>query len=199
MEKTNGMLIKRPLIISESAVLTGFRETEWTAQLYDFHFRNIRAGEEEQAVQIEQICFPPNEACSAEHMRERIAAAQELFLVAEDKKTGKLAGFLNGIATDAEKFQDAFFTDATLHTPAGKNIMLLGLDVLPQYRNQGLARELVHQYLQREAKNGRQEVFLTCLQSKVNMYEKFGFQDLGIADSTWGGEEWHEMSCCLEK
>ena len=25
------------------------------------------------------------------------------------------------------------------------------------------------------------------------MYKKFGLLDLGIADSTWGGEEWHEM------
>jgi hypothetical protein len=26
------------------------------------------------------------------------------------------------------------------------------------------------------------------------MYEKMGFADKGIADSTWGGEEWHEMT-----
>jgi hypothetical protein len=25
------------------------------------------------------------------------------------------------------------------------------------------------------------------------MYEKMGFIDRGIANSTWGGEEWHEM------
>jgi hypothetical protein len=27
------------------------------------------------------------------------------------------------------------------------------------------------------------------------MYEKMGFIDRGIANSTWGGEEWHEMIC----
>jgi hypothetical protein len=26
------------------------------------------------------------------------------------------------------------------------------------------------------------------------MYEKMGFIDRGIANSTWGGEEWHEMT-----
>ena len=104
---------------------------------------------------------------------------------------------MNGIATDETSFRDEFFTDAGLHDPQGKNIMLLGLDVLPEYQRQGLGRELVNQYLERERKNGRQVVFLTCLQQKVKMYENFGFADRGMANSTWGGEEWHEMSYTL--
>lgn len=162
-----------------------------------FEFRNIRPGEADQAVMIEQICFPPNEACSEKNMKERIERVPELFLVAADKKTGKLAGFLNGIATDEASFRDEFFTDADLHDADGKNIMLLGLDVLPEYRGQGLARELMHQYLRREREKGRRKVILTCLQSKVIMYEKMGFCDDGIADSSWGGEQWHEMSCVI--
>lgn len=74
---------------------------------------------------------------------------------------------------------------------------MLGLDVLPEYRGHGLGRELVYQYLRRESENCRKEVFLTCLQAKVKMYKKFGFVDRGIANSTWGGEEWHEMSYTL--
>jgi ribosomal protein S18 acetylase RimI-like enzyme len=127
-------------------------------------------------------------------MKERIAKAPELFLVAIDKSTGKLAGFLNGLATDESTFRDEFFTDANLHNPSGKNVMLLGLDVLPEYRRQGIAKELVANYAARESKNGRQTLILTCLKSKVKMYEKMGFTDKGIANSTWGGEEWHEMT-----
>ena len=51
-------------------------------------FRNIQPNEKDQAVVIEQICFPPNEACSEEHMRERIGMAPELFLVAVDQESG---------------------------------------------------------------------------------------------------------------
>lgn len=166
--------------------------------LEKFKFRNIEQDETEQAVAIEKICFPPNEACSRESMKERIASAPELFFVAIDKMTGKIAGFLNGIATDEYRFRDEFFTDASLHKPEGKNIMLLGLDVLPEYRKQGLGRELVYQYLRREWEKDRRMVFLTCLESKVKMYEKFGFVDRGIAQSNWGGEEWHEMSYTLK-
>lgn len=162
-----------------------------------FEFRDILQGETAQAVAIEQICFPPNEACSEKMMRERIAAVPELFLVAVDKSTGKLAGFLNGISTEEASFRDEFFTDAGLYRPEGGTVMLLGLDVLPEYRGQGLAREIVFQYMRREREKGRKKLILTCLESKCRMYEKMGFQNQGIADSTWGGEKWYEMSYVL--
>ena len=160
----------------------------------NYIFRNIRQEEIAQTAEIEKICFPPNEACSYEHMEERIKKAPELFLVAEDRATGKIAGFLNGLATDREHLTDDFFTDADVHDPKGKNIMLLGLDVLPKYQHQGLARELVCRYKEREKANGREKLILTCLPDKVEMYQKFGFKDHGIGDSVWGGEAWHEMS-----
>ena len=74
-----------------------------------FEFRNIRPEEADQAAQIEQICFPPNEACSEKMMKERVLTAPEFFLVAVDKETGKIAGFLNGLATDEEALRDEFF------------------------------------------------------------------------------------------
>ena len=130
-----------------------------------FEFRNINKDEKDQAVEIEQICFPPNEACSKEHMEKRINAASELFLVAVDKQTGRIAGFFNGLATDESVFRDEFFTDELLHNPKGVNVMLLGLDVLPEYRMQGLATELVRRYMEREKLNGRKKAILTCLDS----------------------------------
>lgn len=162
-----------------------------------FEFRNILPEEADQAVQIEQICFPPNEACSETMMRERVAKAPELFLVAVDKETGKIAGFLNGLSTGEEIFKDEFFTDASLYNPKGDNVMLLGLDVLPEYRGQGLAKEIMSLYVQREKEKGRKKLILTCLESKTLMYEKMGFQNDGIAASSWGGEQWYEMSCLL--
>lgn len=43
-----------------------------------FEIRCIRPEESDAAVAVEHACFPPNEACSREHMMERIAAAPEL-------------------------------------------------------------------------------------------------------------------------
>ena len=167
-------------------------------KLDKYLFRNIHLEETEQVVKIEKICFPPNEACSEKHMKERIEKAPELFLVAVDKVTGRIAGFLNGLSTDEASFRDEFFTDAELYDTDGRNVMLLGLDVLPEYRGQGLARALVFEYGQRERQKGRNELVLTCLESKVEMYKKLGFVDQGMADSTWGGEAWHEMRCTVD-
>ena len=158
-----------------------------------FEFRSVRANEAEEVAEIEKICFPPHEVCSKKDMFERVEHAPELFLVAVDKETGTIAGFLNGLSTKETIFRDEFFTEIHLYDPAGENVMLLGLDVRPEYRRQGLAREIVRQYAEREKKNGRRRLVLTCLESKVEMYQKFGFRDLGMANSTWGGEVWHEM------
>lgn len=158
-----------------------------------FEFRSVRTEETDEAAALEQKCFPPNEACAPQFMKERIQAAAEIFLVAVDRGNGRIAGFLNGIATEEKHLRDEVFTDASLHDPRGKNIMLTGLAVLPDYRGQGLARELVEHYVQRERQKGRKRLVLTCLEEKVEMYRKFGFQDMGLSGSVWGGEEWHEM------
>ena len=159
-----------------------------------YEFRYIKPEEVDQVVEIELICFPPHEACTPKMMRERMAVAPDFCLVAVDKATGKIAGFLNGIATDEEAFRDEFFTDATLHNPKGAHVMILGLDVLPEYRMQGLAREIMKRYLANERERGRKTVILTCLDEKVAMYEKMGYRNLGISASVWGNEEWNDMS-----
>lgn len=163
-------------------------------ELYErFEFRNILPEEADQAIEMERICFSPEEACTAEMMAERIAKVPELFLVAVDKHTGKLAGFLSGLSTDEYSFRDEFFSDADLHNLDGSNIMLLGLNVLPKYRRQGLARELMYYYLRRERENGKRFILLTCVDAKVKMYKKMGFRDTGTANSSWGNKKWHEM------
>ena len=98
------------------------------------------------------------------------------------------------ILTMETKFRDAFFDEISLYDPKGENVMLLGLSVLPEYRGQGIARALMEEYSRREQKNGRKQLILTCLQDKVEMYKKMNFRDEGISASTWGGEEWHDMT-----
>ena len=73
-----------------------------------FEIRCIRPEESDAAVAVEHACFPPNEACSREHMMERIAAAPELFLVAIDRKTGGTAA----IRTDFPRRKKSFGTNS---------------------------------------------------------------------------------------
>ena len=166
-------------------------------KINNLEFRYILQDEAAEAAGIEEICFPPNEACAREDMLTRAVEVPDLFLVAYDREKGVIAGFLNGIATDETAFRDEFFQDASLHDAAGANVMLLGLDVRPEYRKMGLATELVRRYAENEAEKGRERLVLTCLERLVPMYIKMGFTDLGISASAWGGEEWHEMEMRL--
>lgn len=164
-----------------------------------FVFRDIRPEEAVIAARVEARCFPPNEACTEGIMKARAAVAADTFLTAWDRETGKMAGFINGLATDETTLRDEFFKDAGLHDPDGKHVMIMGVAVLPEYRGRGLAKALMAEYLGREARRGRTMVVLTCLEEKVPMYEKMGFADRGMSDSAWGGEQWHEMRAVLDK
>lgn len=163
-----------------------------------FEFRDIRPEEAERAAEIEKRVFPPNEAASPEHLADRIRVAPDLFLVAVDKSTGEIIGFLNGLATDETEFRDEFFTDASLHDPDGSNVLLMGLDVVPEYQRQGIATEIVNTYRSREQARGRKKLILTCLPDLVKMYSGMGFTDRGMSSSVWGGEAWHEMDMRLD-
>ena len=152
-----------------------------------YEFRSIHREEAEQAAEIEQICFPPAEAISRADVIDRVEKIPELFLVAVDRKNGKLAGYLTGFTTSEEAFQDKFFTNADLCDPDGKNNMLLGLEVLPM------------RYLDREQKRGRERAVLTCVDEKVEMYRRMGFEYIGISASVLGDEKWNEMEYRMKK
>lgn len=162
-----------------------------------YELRRVLPDEAETAAEIEAICFPPSEACTLPIMRERVAMAGDSFLVAMDKVSGKMVGFVNALCTDETTLKDELFTDTGLHNPDGKNVMICSVAVLPEYRLQGIAREMMKEFLHRQKEKGKAQAILTCVPGKVDMYAKFGFTDRGESESAWGGEKWHEMWCVL--
>ncbi len=158
-----------------------------------FEFRPINKDEAAEAARIEAICFPPNEACTKDMMIKRAERAPETFVVAFDKVNHKLAGFINGLATNEDKFRDEFFSNVELHDKNGKNIMILGLDVLPEYRHNGLAGAMMDYYIDLAENCNREKLILTCHDHLVEFYEGFGYEDIGYGDSVWGGSHWHDM------
>ncbi len=167
-------------------------------------FRTIdpnNIGEAEYAAHMESVCYDnPADACTREEILDRAAAAPELFLVAEDRRTGRLAGIMNGVATDEDVFRDAFFSEASLlHDPDGSTVMLCGLDVMPEHRGRGLARAMVRLYCQREKERGRKRLLLTCVEDKISMYKGFGFHLVGVSASVYGGTVWYDMDMLLQE
>ena len=162
-----------------------------------YELRQVLPEDAEALTEIEAVCFPPNEACTLLIMKERIKFATESFLVAVNRKTGEAVGFINALCTNEMTLRDELFTDTSLHNPDGENVMICSVAVLPEYRKQGIAREMMWELLRKQQSLGKRQAILTCVPAKIKMYKKFGFIDRGESESTWGGEKWHEMLCRL--
>lgn len=146
---------------------------------------------------IEAECFPKAEAASRQALAARIHAYPECFLVAE--ANGKLIGFINGCATDSPVIYDELYSCTEFHRPNGKHLAIFGLDVVPDWRHQGVAAALLQAFIALAQDEGRQGVILTCKRHLVHYYETFGFVNQGVSQSTHGGAEWFDMIRDLNK
>ena len=157
--------------------------------------RGVRPEDLDRVAEIEAICFPPSEAAPREVFAERIAAFPESFLVAE--KDGELIGFINGCITNSPVIYDELFHGTAHHMPDGENQTIFGLDVLPGHRRQGVAADLMNQFILTAREAGRKTVILTCKKRLVRYYESFGYKNIGVSGSTHGGAEWYDMTLTL--
>lgn len=157
--------------------------------------RRVQPNDLDRVVEIEAICFPAAEAASRQALAERIEAFPDSFLVAE--AAGRLIGFINGCVTNSPVIYDELFATTEHHIPAGKNLTVFGLDVIPEYRRQGIAAQLMNHFIQLARSTGRKSVILTCKEHLVHYYESFGYVNNGISDSTHGGSQWFDMTLAL--
>ena len=100
--------------------------------------------EADRLAEIEAICFPPAEAASHEEVVKRMGTFPENFVVAV--KDDRIVGFINGGNTDKPVLPDEFYHDITLHKKDGEIQTVFGLNVIPEYRHQGIAGELVEYF-----------------------------------------------------
>lgn len=157
--------------------------------------RGVRLEDLDRITEIESTCFPAAEAASRESFNKRIAAFPEYFLVA--KTDGKLIGFINGCVTNSPVIYDELYHNTQHHIPDGKNLTVFGLDVLPEYRRQGIAAQLMNHFIRLAKNTGRKSVILTCKDRLVHYYESFGYVNNGISESTHGGAQWFDMTLVL--
>ena len=153
--------------------------------------RNAKIEEGPLLAEIERLCFPPAEAASEKDVLERIQTFPENFFVAE--VDGKVVGFVNGGNTDKPVLPDELYHDVALHIPNGAYQTVFGLNVLEEYRRNGIGEQLIRHYAKVAEERGKKAVILTCKEQKIHFYEKCGFQFYGVADSSHGGAVWYNM------
>jgi len=157
--------------------------------------RNVKMSDLDGVAGIELECFPISEAAEKAVIKTRIAAFPENFFVAE--RDGVLIGFINGCTTNHSTIYDEMFHDVKHHIATGKTLAIFGLDVIPAYRNKGIAAQLMETFIENGKRTGKESIILTCKQHLVHYYEKFGFVNNGVSDSQHGGATWYDMTCTL--
>lgn len=154
--------------------------------------RGVRLADLDRVVEIERACFPAAEAATRESFKDRIETFPDSFLVAQ--ADGILIGFINGCVTNSPVIYDELFHSARHHISDGKNLSVFGLDVIPSYRRQGIAAQLMNHFIQIAKNAGRKSVILTCKEKLIPYYESFGYINQGISKSTHGGAQWFDMT-----
>ena len=67
------------------------------------------------------------------------------------------------------------------------------MNVIPEYRHQGIAGELVEYFKDLAKERGKKALILTCKEHMIPFYESHGMKKLGVADSCHGGATWYDM------
>lgn len=155
--------------------------------------RPARPNEIERIAQIEALCFPAAETASYAEFSERYRVFSENFLVAEC--SGQMIGFINGGTNDVPDLPDEFYHNTALHKPDGAYQTVFGLDVLPDFRGQGIAQKLMEGFIQLARDRHKAGVILTCKERLIPFYEKLGFSNHGVSASCHGGATWYDMHC----
>lgn len=145
----------------------------------------------DEITKIEEICFPKTEAASRECFRSRLLVYPDYFWLIE--QDGLIVTFINGMVTDEKTITDEMFENYELHNSNGDWQAIFGVNTLPEYRNRGLAGILMKRVIEDAQKQGRRGCILTCKDTLIHYYEKFGYVNKGISESVHGGAIWYDM------
>lgn len=159
--------------------------------MVEFTIRQVTPEDLDEVTAVEAACFPEAEAATRESFEQRIKAFPDSFFVAVHD--GRIIGFINGCVTDERTIRDEMFEDSSLHNSDGCYQSNFGLDVLAEYRRQGIAAELMEYLIETARKRGKKGLILTCKDRLIHYYAKFGYQNLGISASVHGGAVWYDM------
>ena len=155
-----------------------------------YTIRNVKIEDLDQVTEVEALCFPAAEAAVGESFRKRIETFPDSFFVAEN---GRIIGFINGCVTDERTIRDEMFEDSRLHHADGLYQSVFGLDVIPEYRRQGVAADLMNRLIQAAKERGKKGMILTCKDRLIHYYEKFGYRNLGLSGSVHGRAVWYDL------
>lgn len=141
---------------------------------------------------IEVANFSEAEAIPEHTLAEHIQTIQASFLVAEED--GQILGYLEGPVVKERHLKDSSFTAVEdWSQELGGYISITSLSITPEAQSRGLGKMLLAQMKEIAQRDGRAGINLTCHDYLIPYYEKHGFINEGLSQSTYAGEIWYDM------
>ena len=106
---------------------------------------------------------------------------------------GHLVAFVDGMVSNQKDLTDEMYVKAELHEEQGDWQMIFGVNTIPAYRRCGLAEQLLKRAIADAKAQGRKGLVLTCKDKLIHYYAKFGFENEGVSESTYGNVVWNQM------
>lgn len=156
-----------------------------------YQFRLVNEQDLSEILKIENEGFTPEEAATKKALIDRIQNIRDTFIVAESN--GNIAGYVNGPVIESMYITDDLFEAIEPNLATGGYIAILGLVVAKEYRNQGLAGQLLKQLENNAKANQRKGITLTCKASLIPFYEKYGYTNKGLSTSEHGNIQWFNL------
>ena len=169
----------------------GILMTDKGIYMISYTIRQGRAEDAAALAKVEAECFPAAEAATAEEIGERLSVYPTHFLLLY--RDGKLAGFIDGMATDEKDLRDEMYEKASLHNEKGAWQMIFGLNTIPAFRREGCAGRLIEAFKKQAKEEDRKGMVLPCKDRLVHYYARFGFENEGVSASTHGHVVWYQM------
>ncbi|MBR3043521.1 MAG: GNAT family N-acetyltransferase [Oscillospiraceae bacterium] len=140
---------------------------------------------------LEKHCFPSSEAADRNSFSVRLRSFPECFWVSEEHE--HIISMINGMSAQQRDLRDEMYTDTTLYEPNGAWLMLFGVATAPDRQHHGYATRLMHHVIEDTKRKNRQGIVLTCKESLIPFYQRFGFVCEGKSVSMHGDAEWYQM------
>ena len=151
-------------------------------------FRYANINDLNRVYEIEKECFPESEAASFNSLKHRIENG--FFLLLEEEH--EILSFINGMYSNEKDLKDEMYKGKYC-VKNGDWLMIFGVDTMPSYRRQGCAEQLLRHVIETARNQGRKGLVLTCKETLLHYYGKFGFVNEGVSRSTHGNVIWYQM------
>ena len=160
----------------------------------DLKIRRVKDNDLDDCYRVESACYT-SDGATREKIQKRIKLFPEGFLVAESK--GQIIGLINSASTDKEDITDEELKDMVGHVKDGRNIVIFSLAVSPEFRGNGISKQLMSRFIEISKDLKKEKILLLCKSELILYYENYGFLYGGKSRTKHGGFEWHEMYLLL--